>query len=162
MENQGIRTTYRKLEQLSLVILLIAIPPFGVVYLYHNSGNLNWDLPTLPDFVNGLLVGVNIGLLIGQYVVFHQKLKVNSEELSLLDKVKIYAKATTQRFWMLFVVAILSTTGLLLDQGAVHILIFAIGLVFFSLAKPSVDRISRLMKLKKEDRELLRETTRPE
>ena len=162
MENQEIKKIYRKLEQLSLITLLIAIPPFGVVYLYHNSGNLDWDLPGLPDLLNGLLVGVNIGLLIGQYVVFHNKLKSDSNELSLLGKVKIYASATTVRFWMLFVVAILSTIGLLLDQGAVHILVFAVCLVFFSLAKPSVDRVSRLMKLKKEDREFLRETTRPE
>ena len=162
MENQEIRKIYQKIEQLSLVVLLIAIPPFGVVYLYHNSGNLNWNLPELPELANGLLVGVNVGLLIGQYLIFHNKLKSSSIELSLLGKVKIYAEATTNRFWMLFVVAILSTVGLLLDQGAVHILVFAVCLVFFSLAKPSVDRISRLMKLKKEDRELLRETTRPE
>lgn len=81
--------------------------------------------------------------------------------MSLVEKVEIYAQATSFRFWLLFLIAILSTIGLLLDQGAVHILIFALCLVFFSLAKPSVDRISRLMKLKKEDRELLRETTRP-
>ncbi|WP_026951460.1 hypothetical protein [Algoriphagus mannitolivorans] len=161
MENQEIRKIYQKIEQLSLVVLLIAIPPFGVVYLYHNSGNLDWGLPSLPDFANGLLVGINIGLLIGQYMIFHKKLKTASEEMSLVEKVKIYAQATTFRFWMLFLISILSTVGLLLDQGAVHILIFAVCLVFFSLAKPSVDRISRLMKLKKEDRELLRETTRP-
>ena len=162
MENPAIKIIYRKLEQLSLLILLVAIPPFGVVYLYHNSGNLNWDLPSLPDWVNGMLVGVNVGLLVGQYLIFHQKLKIAAPEYPLLEKVKIYAQATSQRFWILFLVSQLSTLGLLLDQGAVHVLLFAICLVFFSLAKPSVDRISRLMKLKKEDRELLREATRPD
>lgn len=162
MEIEEIRKVYRKAEQLSLVVLLIAIPPFGIVYLYHNSGNLNWGLPVLPDFLNGLIVGINIGLLIGQYFIFHKHLKKGHGDFTLSGKVKTYAKATSIRFWILFLVSLLSTIGLLLDQGAVHILIFAICLVFFSLGKPSPDRISRLMKLKKEDRELLKEAARPE
>jgi hypothetical protein len=38
---------------------------------------------------------------------------------------------------------------------------FTLALVFFSLGKPSPDRMVRLMKLKKEDRELLTEISRP-
>jgi hypothetical protein len=41
------------------------------------------------------------------------------------------------------------------------VVVFALALVFFSLGKPSPDRMVRLMRLKKEDRELLREISRP-
>ena len=78
-----------------------------------------------------------------------------------MDKAKCYFAATRQRFFLLFLAAILSSLGLLFSGNAGFVVIFAITLVFFSLGKPSPDRMARLMKLKKEDRELLREISRP-
>jgi hypothetical protein len=51
--------------------------------------------------------------------------------------------------------------GLLFSGNPGFVVIFAITLVFFSLGKISPDRMARLMKLKKENRELLREISRP-
>jgi hypothetical protein len=162
LETEEIRRIFRKTDQLTMIILLVSLPAFGVVYLYHNSGNLNWGLPVLPEFFNGLFIGLGFAMLLGQYLVFHQDLKRAHPEQALVEKVKIYSKATSKRFVILFCISILSTIGLLLNQGAIYIVIFAICLVFFSLGKPSPDRLSRLLKLKKEDRELLREAARPE
>ncbi|TDQ16581.1 hypothetical protein DFQ04_2702 [Algoriphagus boseongensis] len=145
-----------------MIMLLVSLPAFGIVYLYHNSGNLNWDLPKLPGFWNGFFIGSSIVLLIGQYFLFHQDLKKVGVDFSLFEKVRVYSKATVKRFFILFCISVLSTIGLLLNQGPVYIVVFAVCLVFFSLGKPSPDRLSRLLKLKKEDRELLREVTRPQ
>jgi hypothetical protein len=41
------------------------------------------------------------------------------------------------------------------------VVVFALALVFFSLGKPSPDRMMRLLRLKKQDRELLVEISRP-
>ena len=161
METESIRTIYRKTELWTTFLLLIDLPLFGIVYLYHNSGNLHWDLPTFPVFLHGILVGAGITLLIVQYVLFHKQLKAALEEISLVEKVKIYTQATLQRFILLFLVSILSTFGLLVYQSPWYILLFAVCLVFFSLGKPSPDRIARLVKVKKEDREILREASRP-
>ena len=161
MDNQEIGIIYRKAEQLTLFILLASLPLFAFVYLYYNSGNLSWNLPQLPSFVNGLWIGLSIGLLIIQYVNFHKKLKLGILQNELIEKVKIYCKATKQRYLFLFVVSIVASLGLLFYKNPVYVVIFAVTLVFFSLGKPSPDRMARLMKLKKEDRELVREASRP-
>lgn len=161
MDNEEIGIIYRKTERLTLLILMVALPLFGVVYLYDSSGNLYWDLPQLPGFVNGFLIGFSIAILIGQYVVFQRKLKLTFAAEDLLKKVRIYSNATNQRYLFLFVVSVFSSIGLLFNQNPVYTMIFAVTLIFFSLAKPSPDRMARLMKLKKEDRELIREASRP-
>jgi protein-S-isoprenylcysteine O-methyltransferase Ste14 len=162
LETQELRKIYHRTERLTLVILLISLPAFGVVYLYHNSGNLSTNLPELPGFLNGFLITFSLVLLGVQYWAFHQKIKLTFSQSDLLVKVTTYSKATSQRFLYLFLVSVGSTVGLLLSQNPVYIVIFALALVFFSLAKPSPDRMARLMKLKKEERELLREISRPE
>ena len=48
MENDALRALYHRAEQLTLVILIVCLPLFGGVYLFHNSGSINKDLPQLP------------------------------------------------------------------------------------------------------------------
>lgn len=161
LDNEEIGIIYRKTERLTLLILMVALPLFGIVYLYDSSDNLWWDLPQLPGFINGFLIGFSIAILIGQYVIFHKKLKLTFIADDLLEKVRIYSNATNHRYLFLFAVSILATIGLLFNQNPIYTVIFAVTLIFFSLAKPSPDRMARLMKLKKEDRELIREASRP-
>jgi hypothetical protein len=84
------------------------------------------------------------------------------EAEDLESKSKIYLSATKNRFLILFLVSILSSVGLLFFKSPAFVFLFAVTLVFFSLAKPSPDRMTRLMKLNKEQRELLKEATRPD
>ena len=161
MDNEEIGIIYRKTERLTLLILMVALPLFGMVYLYDSSDSLQWNLPELPDFFNGVLIGLSIALLIGQYVIFQKKLKLTFAFEELLEKVRLYSSAANQRFLILFFISILATIGLLFTQNPVYTVIFAVTLIFFSLAKPSPDRMARLMKLKKEDRELIRDASRP-
>lgn len=161
MDNQEIGLLYRKTERLTLIILMVALPIFGVVYLYDSSDNLSWNLPVLPEFFNGCLIGLTVGLLIAQYGIFHKKLKLTFDTDELLEKVKLYSAATNQRFLILFLISLMASVGLLLNQNPVYTVIFAVTLIFFSLAKPTPDRMARLMKLKKEDRELIRAASRP-
>ena len=162
MELEEIRSIYKNLEQLVLILMLIALPLFGMIYLYHNSGNLDWGLPKLPDFVNGILAGAGTALLLIQYFLFHRKLKETFHFNELLKKVKIYAHATKERFFLLFICSLIATLGLLFFGNPYFIVLFAGTLVFFSLAKPTPDRIGRLLKLKKEERDLILNASRPE
>jgi hypothetical protein len=161
MENDALRALYRRTEQLTLVILILSLPIFGGVYLYHNSATINKDLPQLDVLVQVSLLGLGFLLLGLHYVLFHKKIKQSLSQENLLDKVSLYCSATRQRFFLLFLVSVLSSLGLLFSGNPGFVVIFAITLVFFSLGKPSPDRMARLMKLKKEDRELLREISRP-
>jgi hypothetical protein len=94
-------------------------------------------------------------------LLFHQKIKQSFQQESLLEKVGLYASATRQRFLVLFLVSMISTAGLYWSGSPGFVFLFTLALVFFSLGKPSPDRMVRLMKLKKEDRELLTEISRP-
>jgi ACR3 family arsenite efflux pump ArsB len=162
LETQEIRKVYKSTEQLVLVLMIFALPLFGMVYLYFTSGNLNWGLPVLPDSVFWSLVVFNLVTLVVQYILFHQKIRLTFQIEDLESKSKIYLSATRSRFLILFLVSIFSSVGLLFFKSPAFVFLFAVTLVFFSLAKPSPDRMSRLMKLKKEQRDLLKEATRPD
>lgn len=162
METDQIRKIYRETDRLGMIILIVALPLFGMIYLYHSSGSINKELPQLTGFFGGALLVFSLTLLVGQYIVFHQHIKKAISQEGLLEKVKTYAKATKQRFLFLFIVSVASSVGLLFSGNPGHVLSFALCLVFFSLAKPSPDRMARLMKLKKEDRAILQEAARPE
>lgn len=161
MDFEQTRKAYRSQEMLVLILMVISLPLFGFVYLYYNSGNLDWNLPKLPDLIHGLLVGVGVGLLIGQYLIFHNKLKVAKSAEELFGKLDVYIKATRKRFLILFAISLISTIGLLFFKSAFYIVIFAVTLLFYSLAKPTPDRIKRLLKLNKEDAEIVKDIARP-
>jgi hypothetical protein len=162
LELQQIRLIYRSTERLTVLLLIVALPAFGMIYLYQTSGNIDWNLPEISEYFEWSLAGVSALILVAQYVFFHQKIKLTFAQSELLEKVRIYCLATRQRFLFLFGASLLASIGLLLTQNPMFTLIFAVTLVFFSLGKPSPDRMARLMKLKKEDRELIREASRPE
>lgn len=162
METQEIRKDYKHTEQLVLVLMIFALPFFGMVYLYFISGNLDWGLPVLPESVFWVLVALNVIILVTQYILFHHKIKLTFQMEKLESKSNIYLSATRIRFLILFLVSILSSIGLLFFKSPGFVFLFAVTLVFFSLAKPSPDRMTRLMKLKKEQRDLLKEATRPD
>ena len=162
LETDQIRKIYRETDRLGMIILILALPLFGIIYLYHSSGSIQKDIPQLTGFFGGVLLAFSFTILLGQYLVFHQHIKKTFQQEDLLEKVKIYAKATKQRFLFLFLVSVASSVGLLFSGNPGYVLSFALCLVFFSLAKPSPDRMVRLLKLKKEDRAILLEAARPE
>jgi len=161
MEKEELRTIYHRTERLTVVVLLLALPAFGIVYLYQQSGTFSQTIPLLPTWAQNLLLGAGFLLLALQYGLFHQKIKQSFQQESLLEKVGLYASATRQRFLILFLVSVISTAGLYWSGSPGFVFLFTLALVFFSLGKPSPDRMVRLMKLKKEDRELLTEISRP-
>ena len=162
LEIQDLRKIYKQTEQRSTLVMLVALPVFGVIYLFFESGKKLMEVPEIPVFLVWLLASICGAGLILQYLLFTQKIKLTFGKDELLEKVKIYAQATNQRYFILLLASLFSSLGLLLSKNPVFTLLFAIVLVFFSLAKPTPDRLARLMKLKKEDRELIREASRPE
>ena len=161
MDQPSLRALYVGIERFTLGVMLLALPLFGLVYLVFNSGRLPKNLPQLsPALIWGVVL-VLLVLLGYQYWTFFQRIKKTKSLDSLEDKVKAYVRATRERYLYLFLISLGSTLGLLFSGNPAFIFIFAITLVFFSLGKPTPDRMARLLKLKKEDRELLREISRP-
>ncbi len=161
MDLEKLRATYRRTEQLTLLLLLIALPLFGVIYLYEQSGTLGGNLPQLSFLGQVMVLGSGGGLLLVHYLLFHRQIKQALQQTDLSEKITTYLSATKIRFFLLMGVSVASSLGLLFSSNPGFVVLFALTLVFFSLGKPSPDRMMRLLKLKKQDRELLIEISRP-
>lgn len=162
MEVQEIRKIYKTVEVRLLILLGLSLPIFGVVYLYYNSGNLNWDLPEVMPILEMLLAGLGVFLVLAQFLLFRKRISGSGELKSLLSKVQVYAAASLQRIHLLAISCLLDAIGLLFFKNPIFVVLFAVTLVFFSLAKPTPDRIIRLMKLSKEEGDVIREASRPQ
>lgn len=161
MDLEKLRATYRRTEQLTLLLLLIALPLFGVIYLYEQSGTLGGNLPQLSFLGQVMVLGSGGGLLLVHYLLFHRQIKQALQQTDLSEKITTYLSATKIRFFLLMGVSVASSLGLLFSSNPGFVVLFALTLVFFSLGKPSPDRMMRLLKLKKQDRELLIVISRP-
>ncbi|MEB2784968.1 hypothetical protein [Algoriphagus persicinus] len=161
LEIQEYRKVYKNLDRLILILLVLVLPIFGMIYLYQSTGKITWNLPELPMLVSQVLSGAGIGLLLAQYFLFRKRVQAVFLTEDLLAKLKIYANATRERYVMLFVVALICSAGLLLFGSAIYNVLFATALFFFSVAKPSPERIKTLLKLTKEDAEVIRLASRP-
>lgn len=144
-----------------LILLGLSLPLFGLVYLYYNSGNLNWELPQLPSVVEIGLAGVGVFFLLAQFLIFRKRTQGIERIEDLLAKIQIYTSASLQRIHLLTLSCLLDAVGLLFFKNPIFVVLFAITLVFFSLAKPSPDRIIRMMKLSKKEGDIIREASRP-
>jgi hypothetical protein len=162
LEVSELRKIYKSTELLILVLMAIVLPIFGMIYLYHNSGNLNWDLPEVPAIVEEGLIGFGVGLLLVQFLLFRKRIKSSFLTGELILKLKSYTNATKERYVLLFFISLISSVGLLFFENAVFIVIFAVTLIFFSAGKPTPDRISRILKLDKEQKEQIRLASRPD
>lgn len=162
MDTQQLKKRYRRLDQFILILMIVALPMYGMIYLYHSSGTGTWDIPRFPEWMNQLLIFAGFLLLIAQVLLFRKRMStiVKSQELSI--KLKIYADAIKQKYILLFIVTLLCAGGLLLFESAFYNLIFALTLLFFSLGKPNPNRMNKLLKLNDEDKELVRLATRPD
>ncbi|WPR76182.1 hypothetical protein [Algoriphagus sp. NG3] len=162
MDIQKYRKVYKNLDQLILILLILILPIFGLIYLYQSGGNISQDLPDLPLIFGQVLSGAGIGLILAQYLLFRKRIKAIFQTEDLLAKLKTYAQATRERYLILFGVGLICSAGLLFFGSAIFNVIFAVALFFFSIAKPTPDRIKKLLKLSKEDAEIIRLASRPE
>ncbi|MFT7364585.1 MAG: hypothetical protein ACI9UV_002795, partial [Algoriphagus sp.] len=80
----------------------------------------------------------------------------------LILKLRAYTNATKERYVLLFFISLISSVGLLFFENAIFIVIFAVTLIFFSVGKPTPDRISKMLKLDKEQKEQIRVASRPD
>ncbi|MBD8488125.1 hypothetical protein IFO69_05135 [Echinicola sp. CAU 1574] len=147
-----LKKNFRVLERNVLILIAIPLPAFAFAYLYTTSSNMDLDIPSLPDALKPVLLGLVSALLLISFVNFNQGLKKLRNPLMPLEaKLERYSNMTMTRFWQLFASGFLCAIGLLIYQNAGFTVLYAVTLVFVSLGKPTPDRIIRLLKLKGED-----------
>lgn len=144
------------MERNVLIMIAIPIPFFGFVYINSESPIFFFEVPQLAEFWEYFGLVMVFTFLIAQFVVFQKESKsiVNSN-YELPIKLHSYSKASYRRFGLLLLAALISALGLFLFENPGYTVAFAIALLFFSVAKPSPDRIIRSLKLKGEEKELV-------
>lgn len=156
LEKDPIRKIYERMERQVLILIALMIPAFAIAYLYSQSPMGSLDIAELPPFWDSLLSGIVISLLIFQQVTFNRNMAKTAEETQDLEiRLTKYAQGSTTRFWILLLVGLGCAIGLVIFDSAVYTLVFAIALVVSSLAKPSPERIVRVLRLKGEEKETI-------
>lgn len=156
MENSQIRKIYDKLERNVLILIAIPIPIFGFVYLNSESPLFFFNVPQLAEFWEYLGLGLVFTFLIAQSVVFQKDKKIIlHSDFDLPTKLNSYSQASVKRFGLLLLTSLVAAIGLFLFENPGFTVAFAIALLFFSVAKPSPDRIIRSLKLAGEEKEIV-------
>lgn len=158
MDKTYIRKTFDRLERNALIMMAIPLPFFALAYLVTTSSTISYQAPQLPLILDTILLTLVIVMLGLHYINFQKAIKTaRNHSASLEEKITRYAQATMSRFWVLFVVVFICAGGLLVYNNPGYTISFAVALVFFSLGKPTPDRIIRLLKLKSDEREMVEE-----
>jgi hypothetical protein len=161
LENKNIKQIYESLERNVLILIAIPIPFFAVTYLNSQNTTITFDLPEVPPFWDSFGLGLVVSILVLHYFNFQVAIKrIQNQRHDLEAKVSLYSQATMLRFYMLFATSLLCAAGLLLFDNAGYTIVFATTLIFFSLGKPSPDRIVRLLKLEGEEKDKILELRR--
>lgn len=154
LEENKIRKIFETLERNVLILIAIPIPFFGVVYLNSQNTTISFDLPELSSFWDSFGLGLVFSILGIQYFYFQTAIKrILKGNLELETKLALYSQATMQRFWILFISTFICALGLLFFNNPGFTMAFAITLLFFSIGKPSPDRIVKSLKLNGEEKD---------
>ena len=139
-----------------MILTGLPLPLFAFSYLYTTSDNIEISVPELPEFLNSLMMGLAVGLLVVQWLQFHRGMKkTRLSSLSLDEKLNSYKELTISRFWKLFAIGLICAAGLLFYENPGFTIAYAVTLVYVSLGKPTPDRIAKLLRLKGEEKDLV-------
>lgn len=144
-----------------LILIAIPIPFFAVAYLNSQNKTFSINLPEVPPFWDSFGLGLGVSILVVHYFNFQAAIKrIQNGSYDLETKVSLYAQATLLRFYLLFATTLICATGLLFFDNKGYTIAFAVTLLFFSLGKPTPDRIVKLLKLNGEEKEKVLELKR--
>lgn len=155
-KQQDIKSNFRRLERNVLILTGLPLPIFAFAYLYTTSKSMELDLPSFPELLNSVLMGLVVGLLVVQWLHFHRGIKkTRISNSSLDDRLHSYKKLTISRFWKLFAIGLMCGIGLLFYENPGYTIAYAVTLIYVSLGKPTPDRIAKLLRLKGEEKDLV-------
>jgi hypothetical protein len=163
LEADSLRKIYNRLERNVLMFIILPIPLFGFVYLNSQNPIFYFDIPHISAFWEYLGLGLVFLLLVAQYIFFQTTIKkIRLFDANLEARLEFYADACIKRFTLLFIITLVAAVGLFLFENAGYTIAFAICLFFFSIAKPSPDRLISSLKLKGEEKNRVNDLKRRE
>jgi hypothetical protein len=138
---------------------MVAVPLCVFTYFYLNFAqqeSIQSAFPEHPDPVITYLIPLGTILFITlSYLVYGNLLKNISTDFSLKDKLNLFAKYATVKYALLEAGSLLMVAGFALSKLKFYIVLYVFTLVVFSLHRPTQRRVSKDLKLNKEEREKL-------
>ena len=161
LDNKSFKTGEDFYHRLNFIFnLLVAIPllPFAILYLI----NLKDQIPDI-GLADSVKTAFTIGLSAVAVIMMvkavidyrHQKIQLNSETVLRIKLIRLH-EALIRKFLLLETASFLSILGLWLTQHKIHIVVFVVILVLFSLKRPTINMFLEDLQLKEKETEILR------
>jgi hypothetical protein len=145
---------------LNLIYYFMVAGPLCVfTYFYLNFAHhksIRSVFPEHPDpFITYFMPLGTILFITLSYLVYGKLLKNISTDFSLKDKLNLFAKYATVKYALLEAGSFLIVAGFALSKLKFYIVLYVLSLLVFSLHRPTQHRVSKDLKLNKEEREKL-------
>jgi hypothetical protein len=138
---------------------MIAAPMMIFIYFFLKIENQSYNPEILDE---GTLFYMRIGILfialimvILATVAFKKQVDSINPEIHLRDKLDLYYAASITRSFLYEIATLTTITGMIISGEQVYVAYYTITLVAFSITYPTMHRIAGLIKLKKDEREIL-------
>jgi hypothetical protein len=147
-------------NRINLIFHAILAPPLVVfvwLYLESNAGGISPVMESVSaisviSFVFPILV---VGIIAVAFYLFKSGLRRINPTIDLIEKAPIYAQKSIVLFVMLEVSLMVGVLGYYLTQKDLFLAMYIIVLIFFSLYKPTLERMSDHLGIKGEERDFL-------
>ena len=138
---------------------MLAPPLVAFIWLYLESKATS-VFPLINDELTRSIIVFTIpiftvGLVVGAFFFFRFRLMAIRPTWELLVKVKTYSKKAIQFYALLEMSLIFNVLGYYMLQKDVFLIMYMVVLIFFSLYKPTLERIANHLNIKKETRDFV-------
>jgi len=155
MKFSSVREYFQKLYNILYAIVLAPVLCFGYVYLEAGYGTSPMSAPAAEDVLSYVVILFQMALVIASLGTFSKKLKALRNIEGLRERLNAYGRATIIRFILVSVTAFLGVAGLLFAANPIHVGLFVLLMILLSFWWPSPHKLSRDLRLGREERELV-------
>lgn len=155
MKFSTVREYLQKLHNILYVIVLAPLLCFGYVYLEAGHGTGPMPAPEAGDILSYIVFVFQAALVIASLGTFSKNLRAARKIDALRERLNAYARATIIRFSFVFTIGFLGVAGLLFTGNPIHVGLFVLLMILLSFWWPSPDKLSRDLRLGREERELV-------
>lgn len=155
MKFSTVREYLQKLHNLLYAIVLAPVLFFGYIYLEAGYGSRPMPTPKPGDVLSYAVIFLQVALLIASLATFSKRLRAIRNLEGLRARLDAYGKATMMRFVFMSAIAFLGVAGLLFTENPIHVGLFVLLMIVLSFWWPSPNKISRDLRLKRDEREVV-------
>lgn len=155
MKFSSVREYIQKLHNILYAMVLAPLLCFGYVYLEAGYGTGPMPAPEPGDILSYLVFVFQAGLVIASLSLFSKNLRTARKMGRLRERLNAYARATIIRFAFVSAIGFLGVAGLLFTGNPIHVGLFVLLMILLSFWWPSPDKVSRDLRLGREERELV-------